>query len=63
MTDEREAIDTSLCRVCNEREGYDRYDRHGIYSGRACDQCAPSLPEQGSTWDYVASEPIEPEDY
>ena len=62
MDDDHEAIDTRLCRVCNEREGSARYDRHGIYSGRACDQCAPSLPGQGDTWDYVASEPIE-EDY
>ncbi len=38
------------------------YDRHGIYSGRACPTCAESLPGQGAMWDYEADEPIEEPD-
>lgn len=29
------------------------YDRHAIYSGRACsDKCAEILPGQGKNWNY-----------
>ena len=41
--------------------GEPRYDRHGIYSGRACDRHARELPGQGDMWDYQATEDIEPE--
>jgi hypothetical protein len=53
------------CPICSKQvdwlERY--YDRHGIYSGRACsDACARSLPGQGDMWDYDAEEPIDDED-
>lgn len=49
-----------LCGKCESgRAAYERYDRHGIYSGKACDKCAKDLPGQGSMWDYEAEEPIE----
>lgn len=36
------------------------YDRHRIYSGRACsDECSKVLPGQGEMWAYEAEEPIE----
>jgi hypothetical protein len=57
-------IDRTKCTVCQEREGFPRYDRHGIYSGRACDTCAPTLPGQGSSWNYEPdyNEAIEPDE-
>jgi len=44
---------------CGAPDSAPRYDRHGIYSGRACDRCAKALPGQGKMWDYEADEPIE----
>lgn len=55
-----------ICQICEKQVDYlERYyDRHGIYSGKACsDKCAKQLPGQGDMWDYDAEEPIEPEDY
>lgn len=62
---ERELVPALTCPICERETDYlTRYfDRHGIYSGRACsDACARSLPGQGAMWDYEADEPIEPED-
>lgn len=60
-----EETEKLVCRVCEKEVDYlERYyDRHGIYSGKACsDKCAKSLPGQGDMWDYDAEEPIEPDD-
>lgn len=46
---------------CGKFGAEPRYDRHGIYSGKACEACTEELPGQGSMWDYDAEEPIEPE--
>jgi RNA polymerase subunit RPABC4/transcription elongation factor Spt4 len=57
--------DTELenpCPRCGKREAEEWHDRFGIYSGKACDQCAHLLPGQGDTWDYEPDEPIEPEE-
>ncbi len=54
---------TDICVVCKAERGFPRHDRHGIYSGRACDGCVDSLPGQGEMWNYEPTEPIEPEDY
>ena len=51
-----------ICQICNRKVDYlERYyDRHGIYSGKACsDKCARNLPGQGEMWDYEADEAIE----
>jgi hypothetical protein len=51
-----------ICPVCEKPAEYlERYyDRHGIYSGRACsEQCSQKLPGQGIMRDYEADEPIE----
>ena len=53
------------CPVCKKKVDYlERfYDRHNIYSGRACsDACARSLPGQGAMWNYDAEEPLEDPD-
>ena len=47
------------CPRCGIREGYPVHDRHGLYSGRACEVCEDQLPGQGAMWNYVAEEPIE----
>ena len=52
------------CGVCGKTTDYlERfYDRHNIYSGRACsEKCGMTLPGQGEMWDYDAEEPIEEE--
>lgn len=45
---------------CHEH-GEPYHDRHGIYSGRACDKHARNLPGQGDMWNYEAEEPVEEE--
>ena len=50
------------CPVCHKDTDYlERYyDRHNIYSGRACsDRCAATLPGQGNMWNYEPCEDIE----
>ena len=50
------------CPICHEQTDFllRYYDRHNLYSGRACsDSCARSLPGQGAMWDYEAEEPID----
>lgn len=49
------------CPRCGKPGADSHYDRHGIYSGRACSECAVHLPGQGEMWDYVPDEPIEAE--
>lgn len=53
------AIECPGCkRITDEWSRY--YDRHHIYSGRACsDECARTLPGQGEMWDYEAEESLE----
>lgn len=48
-----------LCPQCGKPGAEEHYDRHGIYSGRACGKCARDLPGQGASWHYEADEPIE----
>lgn len=54
-------ISSEDCPVCGRpSDDVEQYwDRHGIYSGRACPACADQLPGQGVMRDYVADEPIE----
>lgn len=65
MTYDAENPDPRLdrpCTVCGVREGYPVHDRHGFYSGRACDRCERTLPGQGAMWNYDAEEPLEEPD-
>jgi hypothetical protein len=53
------------CPVCHKPTDYLQryYDRHNIYSGRACsDKCAATLPGLGDMWEYDADEPIDDPD-
>lgn len=54
-------VDTNArpCPKCGEPESDRYFDRHGIYSGRACHKCAHLLPGQGAMRDYEADEPID----
>jgi hypothetical protein len=49
------------CPGCGKRESYPVHDRHGFYSGRACDRqaCIDRLPGQGAMWNYDPEEPLE----
>lgn len=50
------------CSVCHEPTDYleSYYDRHGIYSGRACsEKCGKKLPGQGVMANYDAEEPLD----
>jgi hypothetical protein len=53
------------CPVCRKPGTYwqEHYDRYGCYSGRACEQCAHTLPGQGRMWNYEPehNEPIDEE--
>ncbi len=65
MSPEPSDYELTLCPVCHvddERYVSRWYDRHGIYSGRACEPCAHTLPGQGEMWFYDAEEPIEEPD-
>lgn len=52
----------AICPVCEEKPAERCYDRHGIYSGRACEACSHTLPGQGSMRNYEAEEPIDEPD-
>jgi hypothetical protein len=64
MTEHR-TIEPDDCPVCRKpaEQLTPYYDRHNIYSGKACsDECARDLPGQGDMWNYEADEDIEPEE-
>ena len=48
---------------CNQ-EGLSVFDRHGIFSGYACDRHYGTLPGQGRMWDYQPErgEAIDPDE-
>ncbi|NJM00506.1 MAG: hypothetical protein HC924_17790 [Synechococcaceae cyanobacterium SM2_3_2] len=54
-----------ICPVCQKQTDWleTYYDRHGIYSGKACgERCAETLPGKGGMWNYQADESIDPDE-
>lgn len=53
------------CQICGKPGAISYYDRHGVYSGRACppdNKCSDQLPGQGDMWNYEPQESVDEED-